>query len=250
MVLLLILSLFFQSNSLCVYASNENTYFARIMFEHVYLYKTPTENEDISNIYFELPKTYFVELLSKSNNFYEARYMDIIGYVKKDCVQTVANIPNNPFLCDRTFRVYAEYSEKLWSSPSSQEDSNLITVIPHLTQNIQFIGNIQGEPLITGRTNIWYYCKYSAETDQFGYIYSDFCDEISEVVENTEIIEYVSNPTFEVSQTINAIPEKSNYVGILIGILSIPALVFVFMVLKSTHILNTEKQQKKEVIDY
>ena len=41
----------------------EQSYFARIKEDNIYLYSTPEDLPDISNQLFELPKTYFVEVL-------------------------------------------------------------------------------------------------------------------------------------------------------------------------------------------
>ena len=236
----------------CVSAAENKTYYAKILFEQVYLYKSPVDNNDITNIYFELPKTYFVELLSKSGDFYEARYLDFKGYVKKDSVQAVESTPINPFLNNISFRVYAELSQSLRSSPTTQtSSSNLIATIPNLTKNITYFGKVSGECLIEGRTNVWYYCKYTADKDYYGYVYSDFCDEMPPIVSNTEEITYITNPTFEVqTQSTNTIPITNNAVGIIIGILSVPALIFVFLIMKGTKFLNKEKFKSREVIDY
>lgn len=248
-MVILILLIIFESSYVCVYATNTETYYARILFEQVYLYKTPTDNNNSSNIYFELPKTYFVELLGKNGNFYEARYMDFIGYVKKDSVQSVASTPKNPFLNNVSFRVYAELSQNVWSSPTTQ--SSTITQIPLLTKNIQYISKIDGECLIEGRTSVWYFCKYTNTSEYYGYVYSDFCDEMTTINNNTEELTYISNPTFEEEVVATkTIPITNNAVGIVVGILSIPALIFVFMLIKGTRILNKEKCHRKEVVDY
>lgn len=248
-MILLILILFFQSTTVNVYALDEQTYYARILFDQVYFYKSAIDDNSASNIYFELPKSYFVKLTNKHGNFYEATYQNLTGYVKKDSVQAVANTPSNPFLNNITFRVYAEPSEKIYSQPKST--SALITQIPPLTKNIQYIGKIDGERLIDGRTNIWYYCKFSADFDYYGYVYSDFCDEMPQIPINNEDLKYISNPTFEIaSEQVNAIPKDSNLVGIVIGILSIPALVFVLMIMKGTKFISQEKVKRKEIVDY
>lgn len=252
-MLILILILLLQStSSINVSALDTQTYYARVLFEQVYLYKTPNTDNSISNIYFELPKTYFVKLISKSGDFYVAKYQDFTGYVKKDSVQAVSSMPSKPYLDNVTFRVYAELSQNLWSIPTTQGNSNLIVEMPILTKNISYIGKINGECLIEGRTNVWFYCKYTnANEDYYGYVYSDFCDEISQITNNTEELTYINNPTFEAYiEQINTIPENSNIVGIIIGILSIPALIFVFMIMKSSRILNNDKLKRKEIVDY
>lgn len=250
-MILLILILFFQSTNISVYAYNDQTYYARILYDQVYLYKSPLDNNSIDNIYFELPKTYFVELINKQGNFYEARYLDFIGYVKKDSVQAVASTPKNPFLNNINFRVYAELSQNLWSSPSNENPSNLITEIPALTKNIQYIGKITGSRLIEGRTNIWYFCKYSNNSDYYGYIYSDFCDEMNIIQNNIEELTYINNPSFQDEILANnSIPQESNIVGVVVAILSVPALIFMFMIIRGTRIISGEKIKGKEVVDY
>lgn len=250
-MIILVLILFLQASNIQVFATETQTYYAKILFEQVYLYRTPVEDNSYSNIFFELPKTYFVELIDVENNFYKAKYLNFTGYVKKDSVQAVANTPKNPFLNNVTFRVYAELSEKLWPTPSTL-NSAPITEIPPLTKNIQYIGKLNGECLIDGRTSVWFFCKYNtANNEHYGYVYSDFCDEITPILNNTEEIAYINNPTFKPTPIqINAIPKDSNAVGIIIGIMSIPALIFVFMLLKGTRFLSAEKIKKKEVIDY
>ena len=250
-MILLILILFFQSTNISVYAYNDQTYYARILYDQVYLYKSPTDNTSIDNVYFELPKTYFVELINKQGNFYEARYLDFIGYVKKDSVQAVASTPKNPFLNNISFRVYDELSQNLWSSPSNENPSNLITEIPALTKNIQYIGKITGSRLIEGRTNIWYFCKYSNNSDYYGYIYSDFCDEMNIIKNNIEELTYINNPSFQDEILANnSIPQESNIVGVVVAILSVPALIFMFMIIRGTRIISGEKIKGKEVVDY
>ena len=251
-MILLILLIFFQSsNNTPIYATKQETYYARVLFEQVYLYKTPTEDNSLANIYFELPKTYFVELIGKEGDFYKAKYLDLYGYVKKDSVQAVSEAPINPFLTNINFRVYASLSETMWSNASTQNTSTIITQLPHLTNNLTYIGKITGECLIENRTNEWYFCKYTADKEYYGYVYSDFCDQMSPIANNFEELEYITNPTFEIIvPPTKTIPQNSNTVGIVIGILSIPVLIFVFMIIKGTKILSGEKISKKEVIDY
>ena len=250
-MILLILSLLFQTQQVSVSAVEQEKIYARIMFEQVYLYKTPTNNNTSENVYFELPRTYFVELLKLEGEFYQAKYMSLIGYVKKDSVQAVLGTPINPFLNNITFRVYADLSETIWSTPSI--NSNKITTIPHLTKNIYYYGKIQGERLIEGRTNIWFFCKYSTpESEYYGYVYSDFCDDIPTFTNNTETLNYINNPTFNVNteQEINTIPKQSNLVGVIVGILSIPAIIFVLLIMNSTRIFNKEKTKSQEIMEY
>ena len=101
---ILILCLFFQSTIPYVSANSKTTYYAKVLYDLVYFYKTPVEDNSPTNIFFELPKTYFVELTDSINSiFYEAKYLNFSGYVKKESVQAVASTPVNPFLNNINF---------------------------------------------------------------------------------------------------------------------------------------------------
>lgn len=252
MIICLLCIILFQSTIPFVSAYNA-TCFARITKDDVYLYKTPTSIDDYANIYFTLPKTYFVELTASTNDmFYSCNYLNFKGYVKKDCVQAVAGTPSNPYLNNISFRIYAELSRDLRTEPTTaSSNSSQVTYIPLLSRNLTYYGSIKGECLIEGRTNVWYYCKYSADKDYYGYVYSDFCDEKTPIFSNNEEFNYIENPIFQpIIQSDPSTPLNNNLVGIIIGILSIPALIFVFMILKGKSILTHEKTKDKEIIDY
>ena len=254
MFLLMIFLIYFQNTICFVSASTFDTYYARIMYDDVYLYKSPIDVDNYSNIYFELPRTYFVELTDSSNNeFFQVNYLNFTGYVKKECVQTIVGTPKNPYLTDISFRVYAELSRDLRSEPTTLSgSSSQVAYIPLYSRNLTYYGTIEGETLIDGRTNIWYYCKYSADQDYYGYVYSDFCDELSTIALNTEEVTYTTSPDFGSTESSDtSLPLDSNATGIIIAVLSIPALIFVFMILKSTKILSREKHNNnKEIKDY
>ena len=248
-MLILCFLLLFNINTFIVHASNE-TYFARVMYEQVYLYKSPVDDNSQANIMFELPKTYFVELTENCNNiFYKAIYQNITGYVKKDSVQAIEGTPINPYLNNLNFRVYAELSQDLRSAPNSTS-SNQIAHIPLLCRNLTFIGKIEGESLIAGRTSTWFYCKYTADVDYYGYVYSDFCDELPQTLpSNTENVIYTSNPDFKL-ETQQTIPQNSNTVGVIVAILTIPAIIFLLMIIKGKKILTNTSFSDKEIMDY
>lgn len=255
MLVLILIFLFSQTQFISTQAAVNKTYFAQIMFDNVYLFKSPNDIEDNSNIFFELPRTYFVELLESENStFYKVNYLNFTGYVKKDCVQAIAGIPTCPYLENIHFRIYSELSRDLRSEPNLENGtSGQITYIPLFTRNLTYYGKIYGEVLIDGRTNVWYYCKYSAEQDYYGYVYSDFCDEMTTITENTEKVSYIDNPNFNLTDPINTsytISQTDNNFGIIVAILTIPAIAFLFMIVKGKHIFNKEKLKDKEIIDY
>lgn len=251
MILLICIFVLFNSFSF-TYAQFPATYYARIMLENVYLYKNPINVEDYTNIQFVLPRTYFVELIDEENNFYKVNYLNFTGYVKKDAVQTIVGTPEKPYLNNVQFRVYAEVSRDLRSQPhTSGGSSNQVNYIPLYSRNLTYFGTIVGEQVIEGRTNVWYYCKYSADKDYYGYVYSDFCDELTPITENTEHFDFTTAPNFNQN-----IPQKTTLstenktTGIIIAVITVPALVFLFLILKSSKILNRTKINNKEVVDY
>lgn len=249
----LILSLLFPTTTIENVNASSTTYFARIMHTEVYLYKSPTDIKDSSNIYFELPETYFVELTGSANeNYYSAKYLSFSGYVKKDSVQAVEGTPQNPYLENINFRVYADMSRDLRSEPNtSSGNSTQVAHIPLLSKNLTYFGKVKGECLIEGRTNVWYYCKYTGDKDYYGYIYSDFCDEMTKITPNTESLVYTTNPTFAKPQAEpTTMPTEDNFVGIIIGVLSIPALIFLLMIIKSKKILTKTRSSDREITDY
>ncbi len=252
--LILISSLFpffIVENCVSVYAST--IYYARIMTNNAYLYKSPLDIDDYSNVYFILPQTYFVELLDLSNSdFYKVNYSTFTGYVKKDCVQAIVGAPQNAYLDNLNFRIYAEMSRDLRSEPTTLSgSSSQVAYIPLYNRNLTYYGSIVGEECIDGRTNIWYYCKYSADKDYYGYVYSDFCDELPDPLpKNSEEVVYTTAPDFGETETPNALPIDNSATAIIIAILCVPALIFIFLILKGTKIIKNEKLSTGEIQDY
>ena len=250
-ILSILLLISIQTSIPYVSAETPITYFARIMYDNVFLYKQALDIDDYSNVYFELPRTYFVELLDEEGDFYLVNYYNMTGYVKKENVQTIAGTPQNPYLTDISFRIYSEQSRSLRTEPTELGGaSTQITYIPLMSRNVTYLGKITGTALIDGRTNIWYYCKYTADKDYYGYVYSDFCDEMSTISENKEEVTYISGPTFDPIIEDTSLPMNDSSTTIIICILCVPALIFVFMILKSSIILNKEKQSSKEIKEY
>ena len=243
----LILSLF--NVTPVVYA--EEMYYARIMFDQVNLYREPKLDESISNIYFELPKTYFVKFLDKANDdFYLAEYNGIRGYVKKDSVRAILGTPSNPYLSNISFRVYAEPSRDMRSYPAIDNSlSQQVIYIPLYSKNIDYISRIKGQELVLNRTNTWYYCRYVSDKEYFGYIYSDFCVEMTPIYENNENVTYIDNPTFSRIEENSSTISDSKLLGIIIAIMAIPTIAFIFLIIRGKHILDYRKN-KKEIIEY
>lgn len=253
MCLLIILILLFQNSIGCAYASNINSCYARIMQDDVYLYKNAVDIDDYSNVYFTLPRTYFVELIASENSkFYKVNYLNFNGYVKKECVQPIVGTPLTPYLTNVNFRVFSEQSRDMRLAPNTENGSNgQVVYLPLLTKNLTYYGSIIGEAIIENRTNIWYYCKYSADKDYYGYVYSDFCDEMSPTPLNTEAVTYATNPNFgEIEEPTNALPMENKTTSVVIAVLCVPAVLFAFLMLKNSKIMKKQNTENSEVKYY
>lgn len=237
--------------------------YARVKGSNVKLYKTPTEVEDYSNVHFTVPESYFVELLDYENEkFFSARYLDTYGYVKISEVQCVSGIPQNPFVNKASFRVFAPNGLELRSSPSQSDGLNVITNINYLETNLQYYGKIDGEEAISYKGNEWYYCKYTKNgQEQKGYVYSVFCDLLTTISTNTEVLEYVSEPTFETKETggqvetdtsISSLPSVTQI--LIIVAVCVPCILIIYLLFRPTKITarayqnaaeNASKKKKK-----
>lgn len=250
--LFLIFSLLFFYNP-DIYA--EQSYFARIKEDNVYIYTTPENLEDLSNQLFELPKTYFVEVFEKTNDyFYKVRYNDIYGYVKSNQITFVKDIPQTPFNTKMTFRVFVPNGTSLRSLPNTLNGVNsYVITIPFLASSIVYYGNRNGEESVVYKGTTWYYCKYITESaEYFGYVYSAYCDLIVENDINQEIIEEISPPSFDFNNNNNSETpfenmSKSNEV-LLISLACLPCIFIVYLLFKPTKTLSKQKSAPKKKI--
>ena len=232
--------------------TNKIEWYGQILDQDVYLYQTPN-NIIENNVYFILEPTYFVKLIENANSqFYKVEYLDISGYIKKNEVHVVKNTPTNPYLENINFRIFSSSSQQMRTIPSSSGGSKTqVTYIPLFSKDPIYYGKIYGESAIEGRTNIWYYCKYSYDKNYYGYVYSDGCDQMKSYTKNTEAYEYVSEPNFNLTiepENASLINKSSNEYKYLILLISIPVVFFIFMIVRSSSILKSNKKERaKEV---
>ena len=230
----LLLCLFISSSSQIglapVYAKNTLTSYtyARVMSDNVSLYKTPSVS-NTDNVYFELPKSYFVLLISNfSTDFYKAQYRDVVGFVLKDSVTAVEETPMTPYLTDVTFRVFSSDGGHLMSSPYSSS-TRLLDV--NLSSNLDYYGMCYGEELIDGRGSTWYYTKVG---DTYGYLYSGLCDRLSSISTNNEHTTPKNNPFGDSNNDYlySIISMSPLMQGILILLVSLPAIFILILLFK------------------
>ncbi len=265
-----LLSCFCLNNIPSVYADQSyvagSPEYARVKSANVKLYRTATEVEDYSNYYFYIPETYFVELLSYENeNFFSARYMDIYGYVKISDVQCVSGVPINPFASKISFRVFLPSGIELRSTPSQSDGLNTLSTINFLETNLQYYGSISGEEAIIYKGTDWYFCKYTkGGSEQNGYVYSVFCDLLTSIPPNTEVLEYVSEPNFQTQSTSGEIKAEENSISslpstsqiLIIVAICIPCIFLIYLIFRPTRITarsykeTSKKGRKNRKQDY
>lgn len=246
------------SNSKVVFASR--TFYAQIPKDtQVYLYSSSVKSKEFQ--LFIIPPTYFVELIKNADDFFYARYNDIYGYVLKNEVKPVNNVPTSPFLTNINFRVFVPSGANLRSTPYNNGTVNLIYSIPFLDSNLLYYGVSLGEEAISKKGNVWYYCKYFAGNLTYtGYVYAPLCDYLSPIIENTETVEYIDNVTFDddamstQGQVFKGLSQTTT--TIIIIAISLPCLLFIYLLFKPTRIAeettssdtkNRKKYQKKKI---
>ena len=146
------------------------------------LYKLTSNTSDLKDIICIIEKSYFVEILNDNGNCYKVNYNGEIGFIKKNDVQLVSNIPNTPFPSNILFIL--ESTCKLRSSPTTKSDiNNIITTINSGERNLKFIGRIFADEAIDFGGTTWYYVQYG---DYKGYIYNKYIKSITPIFENQE----------------------------------------------------------------
>ena len=247
-VLLCVFSILINYFQPIPYVKAESSCYAQIVQNGCYLYRNPSDNSNYTNIYFMIENTYFVELLSDyDENFYKAKYMDIIGYVKKNQVQCVQGTPRNPFLENISFRVFGNISREMYDKPYYHTNNPSLKIyLPLYCEDLIYYGIIYGESAVEERTNIWYYCKYTV-TNEYGYVYSDSCDKMSTIIKNTEKLAYISSPQWEQVAPTSAqlVSVDSNPFKITTALICIPFATFIILLIKFAY--SKSQNNKKEI---
>lgn len=250
---------YFLLNCDNIYADNKLQY-AKIVGSNVKLYRTTSGSEDISNIFFTIPKSYYVLLRPCDNDdYYSATYIDEEGFVKKNEIQCVKGIPSKPFADNISFRVFIPSGVDMRSSPIQSEGINHIASIQYLETNLKFYGIIDGEQVISHRSSEWYYAKYYKNGSyEKGYIYSVFCDLLTDIPENLEMLEYIDEADFDIKQTTANVATESEFSSlpsitqiIIIVAVSLPCIFIIYLLFKPTKITsrmieNAELKSKKK----
>lgn len=204
--------------------SSTHEQYAKIIDSNCYFFKTPTKNYHYSNVNFILEKTYFVSIISEENDFYYVSYDNLKGYILKEQVELVNEIPSNPFLKNITFNTSNICF--MYKAPEALESLKLTELTKDM--KLTYIGKINGSREFLYGTNLWYYCKVvENNVELFGYVCSDNANNLSPINENIEITTTFSQTSNHDFLYLNA--TTSNFIILLI---SVPTFLVVFLLLK------------------
>lgn len=219
------------TRELCV-AKSETTTYAKAL-TNCTLYKTSTLNENLDNIYFIIPETYFVTILeSVSTDCFKVQYDKYIGYVESNTILIATFIPIVKTLDNITCDIKSTSGTQIWSLPSTE--GSVLTTIQAGTSGINYVSMVYGTIPIGGESNLWYYISYTPASNSTnvyeGYVYSENVTNMSEIVANTEINPEIINSENNGADS-NIIYISSQLKTIIIALISIPVILLISIIL-------------------
>ena len=253
-LLAIIFSFSFNYNTCFADVTVTEKQYARITRSNIPIYDTP--DATVGKILFYPEISYFVQILQpESSNFYKIKYMDIEGYILSSDLVFISGTPLNPFPSDVNIKILANGGLNLRSSPTSSEGPfNIITTLPFLENNIQFIGRTHGEEYAPGMSDLWYYCRYyNNQSYLYGYLYSVYCYPLAEIKPNLEQFDIVDKPYFpEISvetqtnnDALSKLPKEAQIVVIIV--VCAPCILIVYLLFKPTKLqIDNGKTKKKK----
>lgn len=225
----------------------DETHYARILSNSVCFYSSPNETSAL----FYLPNSYFVELYANAGEeFYAAKYMDLVGYVKKAEVSPIYGVPIMPYADRLSFRVTSLSGLDMRSSPKSDSPFEIIDNVPYLARDIILYGQMTGDAMVPESTTTWYYCKYLKGTlSSTGYLYSLFCDKVISPSLNTEVFEFNNEILFpEKQENPQGAPSSLSFTSptqiIIIIAISLPCVGLIYLLFKPTRIAKNEENSR------
>lgn len=231
----LLICLFFNVSFISdnfVYSKTENTTYAKALSNCV-LYKSQTLDNDINNIFFIVPETYFVVVLEKVDDLcLKVQYDKYIGYVNSESVLMATFIPIVKTLENITCDIKQTSGTQIWNKPSTE--GNVLTTIPAGTTKISYIAEVYGIIPVGGVSNVWIYVTYTPLTNSTnvyeGYVYSENVTNVSEIVANVE-----TNPEViakdEIVEKDETIYISSTFRTIITALISIPIILLFAIIL-------------------
>lgn len=166
--------------------------------------------------------TYYVEILHTYNeDFYKVNYNGTTGYVKRNAVKKVDGTPSIPYPNNVKMKTINN-NVYLRSTPS--KSNNTLSIIPANCTSLKFIGYAYGEQVDDFRDNVWYYVNY---LDIYGYVYSEYISEISNIPQNIENLSLLSDDYLDITN-----PLSNASCLIIISVLLAPTLILLLLLYK------------------
>lgn len=238
--------IFLSLNQICitsnfVYASENLTFYAKVISNGVFFYSACNDNSQI----FEIPTTYFVLLTGDANEkFYTAKYGNLSGFVHKNEVVPMNGKPENPYAIQNNFRITSMSGLTLHKKATFESDE--ITTLPFLESDVEYYGKLQGQELFPNSTSIWLYASYMTENKvYYGYLFSYYCDFETKILENEEYFEEITETlVFTHIEDENRVNNTSDTLTALIILaIAIPLLIGCYFFITPTK-KRTEKEAK------
>lgn len=248
LILILFLCLFIENN-FCVFArasSYTNFVYARVETSGVYLYKTASSTL-LENAYFELPKSWFVLLVSNiDDNFYKAQYKDVVGFVLKGEVSPVAEKPENPYPDDVKFWAYTTDNTNIVSCTFSKDNPRVLGSVT-VMEELAFYGEMIGDEQVKNHGYLWLYCKTKTQS---GYLYKGLCDFNKALEPNLEKVTKIEDPFLNNDNSfLYNIVDMSPMLKIaLVMAVTLPCFLLVFLLFKPFKIVPVTNNKNKPKI--
>lgn len=195
------------------------------------LYKSQTLANNVSNIYFIVPETYFVIVLDKiSDECTKVQYGKFVGFVESSTITIATFLPIVKTLDNITLDIKETSGTQVWNYPDTS--SNILTTISAGAKNINYIAACYGTIPSGGDSNLWYYVSFTPNKNSTnvyeGYIYSENTTNLSEIVANAETNPEIIDTTFENE---NLLFLSSTFKTAVIIIITIPVVIFLVIIL-------------------
>lgn len=225
--------------------------------EDCLLFKTSdTSKTDFSNVYFEIPNSYFVNIISHvSSTVLKVKYSNFIGFVIAESVEIVSITPSQPVLNEITFGISPNSATQIRSTPDSTTQSNVLAVVPANTQNITYIAKINATIPQSASSDVWYFAQYTPITDPtsvyIGYIYSEKTTNLTPILANLEAEIHAPDYFKNTEQTSDdEVAISPQFRSILIALICLPViLVFIISLIKSKRLRHSQASEQKPIFN-
>lgn len=225
------------------FASNQIlTNYAKVKSNCLFFKSEEITNTQFNNIYFEIPESYFVTVLSQiSPNVLKVKYANIIGFVNPSYLTMVNLTPKQPTLEGITFNINEDAGTHIRKTPDASSPENILTTIPENTKNIKYIAKIFATVPTGGLSEVWYYAEYTPQTSPTtvytGYIYSERTNNLTNIPTNLEDDVVINQNNTSSSVNDDFITINPTLKIILIVLICLPVLI-IFLTLLFKHTKN------------